>query len=155
MKLFLTLLNLSNKNSEVRETYLRVFNCYDLKKVNLLAWFLPPLKHFHKHKLCLQNTFNPFCCCCNGEIDFSLHYLLLYLLYLKERPAFLNGITWHHSTIVDWNYVAVTHILLFGTLSLNNETKTGILNACLYNFNRKIQEAIVHQQLMRDKVLVG
>ena len=37
---------------------------------------------------------------------------------------------------------------------IDTERKTGILNACLYNFNRKIQAAIVHQQLMQDKVLV-
>ena len=101
MKLFVTLLSLSNKNSEVCQTYFHVFNCYDLRKVNFLARFLLPLKHFHKHKLCLQDNLNPFCCCYNGEIDFSLHYFLLCLLYLKERPAFLNSITWHHSTIVE------------------------------------------------------
>ena len=96
-----------------------IFNCHHPRLPKLLTRLRIGLNNLRKHKFkhSFQDTFNPFCCCRNGETESVSHYLFLCLLYLKKRTAFLDNANRFYLNVFDRRNLTITQTILFsGTI---------------------------------------
>ena len=116
----------------IRPTANSVFNCHNPKGLKFLTRIRLGLSHLREHKFkhSFQDTLNPICLCGN-DIETTTHFLLSCPNFDAERNTLLNNIKQIAPNILDQNTSQLTDILLFGDVTLRNETNTEILNCTM------------------------
>ena len=116
----------------IRTSANSVFNCHNPRGVKLLTRLKIGLSHIrdHKFKHAFQDSINPICSCGN-DFETVAHFLLHCSHYPNERSTFLNTIRKINRHIFDKNDLQITETLLYGDSSLDDKSKTLILNATI------------------------
>ena len=109
-----------------------IFNCHNPKAIKHLSRIKLGLSYLceHKFKHSFEDILNPICAC-GSDIETRCHHLISCPIFDAKRNTFLNNIRQIAHSILHLNHSQVTHVLLYGDLSLKNETNTEILNSTM------------------------
>ena len=86
--------------------------------------------HEHKFRHNFQNSLNSICNCGNA-IESTKHYLLHCLNFKNERQTVLQNVRIVNPNLLSINEDVLTHLLLYGDVSLTDNTNTFLLNSVI------------------------
>ena len=99
----------------IRPTPNRTFNCHNRTGIKLITRFRLGLSHLRDHKF--KNNFldcvNPICCC-DKDIDTTVHYILHCPNFTDERSIFLNNIRSIDENVLIESHFRISETLLLG-----------------------------------------
>ena len=111
-----------------------VFDCHNCKGIKYLTRLCLRLRHLRGHKLkhSFQVTLNPFCLC-SFDVKTNTHICLYCSLFRNHRCTLLGTVNDIDSSLTNTNNSILTHILLFGKISLDISA-----NPLIYHINEPI-----------------
>ena len=86
--------------------------------------------HLRDHKFChtFWDSLNLLCNCDNAT-ESTKHYLLHCPNFKNERPSFLQNVKIVNANLLSMNESMWTHLLLYGSNNLTDNTNTSLLNS--------------------------
>ena len=109
-----------------------VFNCHNCKGIKYLTRLRLGLSYLREHKFkhSFQDTLNP-CCSFGLNVETNTHFFLYFPLFTNQRRTLLSPVNDIDSSLTNTKDSILTHILLFGKVSLDTSANTLLLNATM------------------------
>ena len=84
----------------------------------------------HKFKHSFQDTLNSFCSC-GLDVETNTYFFFYCPLFTNQRHTLLSTVNDFDSSLTNTNDLILTHVLLFGKVSLDTFANTLLLNATM------------------------
>ena len=114
----------------IRPSPIIAFNCHNCKEIKYLTRLRLSLSHLHKLKHSFQDTLN-LLCSCGLDAETNTHFFLSCPLFTNQRRTLLSTVNNIDSSLTNTNDSTLTHILLFGKVSLDTSGNTLLLNVIM------------------------
>ena len=116
----------------IQPTANRTFNYHNPIWIKLITRLRLGLSHLgdHKFKYNFLDCLN-LVCCCDKDIETTVHYLLHCPVFSDERLIFFSNIRSIYENVLSGSDSRIFETLLFGISSFNNTKNTSILNTTI------------------------